>query len=150
MSQIANIVVFDGASTPVSHTLVPVSVVREGDTVVAEYREALAALPVEAQVRLTISAQKLKSGVVRTSTSMVVPVMESIAGNNAAGYTAAPRVAFEDRTDLVSYAHPRSTITSRRLARMLTINVGNNVSTSVAAATAGPVCELIDQLISPT
>lgn len=150
MSQIANIVVFDGASTPVSHTLVPVSVVREGDTVVAEYREALAALPVEAQVRLTISAQKLKSGVVRTSTSMVVPVMESIAGNNAAGYTAAPRVAFEDRTDLVSYAHPRSTITSRRLARMLTINVGNNVSTSVAAATAGPVSELIDQLISPT
>lgn len=150
MSQIANIVVFDGASTPVSHTLVPVSVVREGDTVVAEYREALAALPVEAQVRLTISAQKLKSGVVRTSTSMVVPVMESIAGNNAAGYTAAPRVAFEDRTDLVSYAHPRSTITSRRLARMLTINVGNDVSTSVAAATAGPVCELIDQLISPT
>lgn len=150
MSAIANIVVFDGAATPVSHTLVPVSVVKNGDEVTASYREQLTTLPVEAQVRCVITATKLKSGTIRSSVSMVVPVMESIAGNNAAGYTAAPRVAYEDRTDLISYAHPRSTITSRRLARMLTVNVGNNVSTSVAAATAGPVSELIDLLISPT
>lgn len=150
MSQIANIVVFDGAATPVSHTLVPVSVTREGEVVTAVYREQIASLPVEAQVRLTLTATKLKSGTVRSSASFVVPVMESVAGNNAAGYTAAPKVAYEDRTDLVSYAHPRSTISSRRLARMLAINAGNNVSTSVAAATAGPLAELIDLLISPT
>lgn len=150
MSQIANIAVYDGASTPVLHTLVPVSVVRDGDSVVAVWREQLASLPVEAQVHATLTATKLKSGTVRSSFSTVVPVMESIAGNNAAGYTAAPKVAYEDRTDLVSYAHPRSTITSRRLCRMLAVNAGNNVSTSVAAATAGVVSELIDSLISPT
>lgn len=150
MSQMAPITVFDGAATPVTHTLNPVDMTRDGDTIVATYRESIASLPIEAQVNCVITLSKLKSGVFRTSVRFNVPVMEAVSGQNAAGYTAAPKVAYVDTCELVSYAHPRSTITSRRLARMLAVNAGNNVSTTVAAATSGVVSELIDSLIAPT
>ena len=47
MANIANIVVFDGAATPVSHTLVPVDVSRDPKTgaIVAIWREQVASLP---------------------------------------------------------------------------------------------------------
>lgn len=150
MSNIANIVVFDGASTPVSHTLVPVSVSKEAGTVVAIWREQLASLPTEAQVRLEMKQRTLKSGVVETRTRVVVPVMESISGQNAAGYTAAPKVAFEDAYEEISYAHPRSTITGRRLAKQILTNLSNNVATTVAAATAGVFDEANVQQVMPT
>jgi len=51
---------------------------------------------------------------------------------------------------LIGFQHPRSTITSRRLARMLLVNIANNVSTSVAAATTGPASELFDSQVMPT
>jgi hypothetical protein len=150
MSNIANIVVFDGASTPVSHTLVPVSVVKEAGSVIAIWREQLASLPTEAQVRLEMKQRTLKSGVVETRTRVIVPVMESISGQNAAGYTAAPKVAFEDAYEEISYAHPRSTITGRRLAKQILTNLSNNVATTVASATAGVFDEANVQQVMPT
>jgi hypothetical protein len=150
MSQIANITVFDGAATPVSHTLVPVSVTREGKKVTAYWREQIASLPVEAQVSLTLTLETLKSGVVRCEAVVDVPIMETVTNQNAAGYTAAPKKAYSDREVWTGFAHPRSTITGRRLARQILVNIGNNVSTSVAAATGGPFAELIDQLVAPT
>jgi len=151
MANIANITVFDGAATPVSHTLVAVSVTRGPDgTITALWREGLASLPVEAQVRAEMRQKVLKSGVVETRMRVVVPTMESISGQNAAGYTAAPKVAFEDTQEWVSYSHPRSTITSRRLAKQLLTNISNNISTTVAAASSGPFDEAVSQLLMPT
>lgn len=150
MSQIADITVFDGAATPVSHTLKAISVTREGQKITALWREANAALPLYAQVSLVVSVEELKSGVFRTTTSLQVPTMESVSGQNSAGYTAAPKVAFVDRMDFTSYAHPRSTITGRRLARQMLVNLANNISTSVAAATSGFAPDAIDSLISAT
>lgn len=150
MSAIANIVAYDGASTPVAHTLVPISVTRDGDTVVSEWREQLPSLPVEAQVRCTATKTKLKNGIVRTHSRIEVPVMEAIGAQNAAGYTAAPKVAYIDTVDIVSYAHPRSTNLGRRLVRQLAVNIANGISTSVTPVVTGPVPELVDQLISPT
>lgn len=150
MANIANIVVFDGAATPVSHTLVPVSVSKEGGLISALWREQISTLPTEAQVRCEMKQRILKSGVVETRTRVTVPVMESVAGQNAAGYTAAPKVAFEDAYEEVSYAHPRSTITSRRIAKQILTNLSNNVSTSVAAATAGVFDEANVQQVMPT
>jgi hypothetical protein len=150
MSAIANITVFDGASTPVSHTLVPVSVTRESGTVIGYWREQLASLPTEAQVWVTSKLQTLKGGVVRAEVTCGVPVMETVTNQNAAGYSAAPKLAFTDKNVWTSFQHPRSTITSRRLARMMLTNMSNNVSTSVAAATTGYFSELIDAQVSPT
>lgn len=151
MANIANITVFDGATTPVSHTLLPVSVAKEADgTLLAIWREAIASLPAEAQVRVEARQRVLRSGVVETRIRVVVPVMESISGQNAAGYTAAPKVAYSDTIETVSYAHPRSTITSRRLAKQIMTNLSNNISTTVAAATSGVFDEAVSQLFMPT
>ncbi len=150
MASIANITVFDGASTPVSHTLVPTSVTREGKKVIAEWREQIATLPASAQVSCTMTAEVLKSGVTRVDVKTQVPVMESISGQNAAGYTAAPKVAYVDTMVTTGFFHERSTVISRRLARMIHANLLNAVSTSVTAAQTGAVPDLVDSLVSPT
>lgn len=150
MSQIANITVFDGAGTPVTHTLVAIEVTKEKGRTVALWREANAALPVYAQIRAIISLEKLKSGVFKSEARVVVPVMESVSGQNAAGYTAAPKVAYENTFVTTGFFHERSDITGRRLARQIMVNLLGNVSTSVAPQTSGPLPELFDQLVSPT
>lgn len=150
MSAIANITVFDGAATPVSHTLVAVSVTREKGKVTALWREQLASLPAYAQVAASMSIERLKSGVYKTVTRVEVPVMESVSGQNAAGYTAAPKVAYVNTVETTGYFHERSDVAGRRLARQIAVNLANNVTTTVAAASTGPMPELIDQLVAPT
>lgn len=150
MSAQANITVFDGAATPVSHTLVPVGVTRNGSQVEAAWREANVSLPLISQIRALTRNETLKTGIMRASGLSVVPVMEAIGSQNAAGYTAPPKVAHEVSFATTMHASPRSTITDRRLARQLHVNLCGNVSTSVTAVTTGPFPELFDQLINPS
>jgi len=150
MSAIANITVFDGASTPVSHTFTAISVTRDKGRVTAEWRENLASVPTYACPRITMSVEKLKSGVNKVEQRVVVPVMESVSGQNAAGYTAAPKVAYEDTVVSTGFFHERSNVAGRRLTRQLAVNLMGNISTSVAAATSGPLPELFDTLVAPT
>lgn len=148
MSAQANITVFDGAATPVSHTLAPLGVTTDKGSIIALWRENLSSVPISANVRITATHRKLRNGIVREEFKVEVPVMESIAGNNAAGYTAAPKVAFTDTFLCVGYFSERSTIANRRLVKQIAANLLNNVSTSVAAATTGPAAELFDAGIS--
>lgn len=149
MAQIANIVAYDGAATPVLHTFIPVSVVREKDEVIADWREAIASVPVYAQPRVTMRLKRLGSGVYRVSSRVSVPVMETVGSQNAAGYTAAPKVAYEDTIETIGYFHERSVITGRRLVRQLAVNIDNGVATSVTPVTTGPVADLFDLLSAP-
>jgi len=155
MSQQSNIVAFDGATTPVSHTFVPVgnrSELLPGKKAVreflAEWREAVLALPLAAQATVRTSSRKLPSGVHRVALIVSVPTMEAVNGQNSAGYTAAPKVAFDDTIHIVGYFDPRSTIESRRRVRQLSANILNGVSTSVAPVTTGVAAELLDQIIT--
>lgn len=150
MSAIANVVVFDGAAVPVSHTLVPISVTRKGDEVVAEWRETGLAVPTIAQPRLIMKIKRMKSGVWRIERRLEVPVMEAILNQNAAGYTAAPKVAYVNTAINVGYFHERSSVAERRLIRQMGVNLDNNVATSVAASTTGFLPELTDLLVAPT
>jgi len=150
MSQMASITVYDGAATPVAHTLVPIFIKTENGGQFAMWREQLASLPTEAQVRLEARSKVLKSGVAETRFRMVVPVMESVSGQNSAGYTAAPKVAYEDTHEWVTYKHPRSTIAGSRLCKQLLTNLSNNIATTVAAATSGVFDEAVDQAVFPT
>lgn len=150
MSQIANITVFDGAATPVTHTLVPVAVNREKGAISAIWREQITSLPVEAQISVEARLETLKSGVVRAEVKTMVPVMESVSGQNAAGYTAAPKVAYVSTYITTEYIHPRASIANNRTARQLHVNLQGSVSTSVAAVTTGPMPELFDLLVAPT
>lgn len=151
MAQQANVVAFDGATTPVSHTFIPVDnkVLKDG-TRVAIWRENNAALPINAQIRLELYQREFASKVVESRICVVSPVMESVSGQNAAGYTAAPKVAYEDRSEFKTICHPRSTATSRRLAKQLMMNIINNVSTTVTPVSAGFVDEALALLFMPT
>lgn len=145
MSAQVNIVAFDGAGTPVSHTFTPIGTKSDaqlGDQ--AYWRENLASVPIAANAKVTTFSKKLKGGMNRCEIRVEVPVMEAVSGSNAAGYTAAPKIAFVDQVSLVSYFHDRSAIANRRLARMLLVNIANNITTSVAAAISGPGAELVD------
>lgn len=150
MSAQANITVYDGASTPAAHTLVPIGVARQGNIIEATWREGVVTLPLMAQVRFSTRAEQLKSGVLKLSSTSVVPVMESIGSQNAAGYTAPPKVAHEVMYTTVSYTSPRATINDRRLGRQLHVNLLGNVSTSVVPVTSGFAPELFDQAINPS
>lgn len=152
MSAQANIVAFDGASTPVSHTLVGISVSKDPKTgdIVAVWREGITTIPSYAQIVCESRARRLPTGVWRVQLSVSVPVMESISGQNAAGYTAAPKVAYTNRLDMVGYFHERSTIAERRLCRQLAVNIANGIATTVTPTVTGPAPELIDQLVSPS
>jgi len=150
MSQIANITVYDGAATPVAHTLVPVDVTRSGQTVRANWRETSASVPTNAQVRASVALTRLKSGIYKTETRVEVPVMETVLNQNSSGYTAAPKVAYVNTYVATGFFHERSDVTGRRLARMILTNLLNNVSTSVAAGTSGPLPDLYDYLVAPT
>ncbi len=153
MSNIANIAVYDGAATPVLHTLVPVDVSRDPKTgaIEAVWREQVASLPTYAQVTARARLTKNKrSGIWNVDFRIEVPVMESVSGNNSAGYTAAPKVAYVDTTGMYGHYHERGSIAGRRLSRQIAVNIGGNVSTSVAAATTGFLPELFDTLVMPT
>lgn len=140
MATQAPITAFDGAATPVSHTFTEMGnrILPDG-TQLSMWRETLSGLPSSASPRVELRQKTLKSGVVETRFDVIVPVMESIAGQNAQGYTAAPKVAFEDRAAFVGYAHPRSTPNSRQIAMQLLRNILNNVSTTVTPVAAGVV-----------
>lgn len=150
MAQIADITVFDGAATPVSHTLSAESVTRVGSVITATWREKLATVPDEAQVYAMLRIETLKSGVRVVSFETGVPVMESISGQNASGYTAPPKVAYIDRDVHVKYVHPRSTLQSRQISAQLSRNLLNNVSTTTPAVTAGVVADALQKLLAPT
>jgi hypothetical protein len=151
MSAQANITVFDGATTPVSHTLTASGVKMLPDgSCYALWREQLATLPIKAQVRVEMKQRELSSKVVETRTESIVPVMESISGQNASGYTAAPKVAYEDKSVLLTYRHPRSTIASSRLCKQLLLNLMNNSAVTNPAISAGVIDEVHVQLVFPS
>lgn len=150
MSAQANITAYDGAATPVSHTLAPLGAFRDMKTgeLVASWKEGITTLPAYAQVGCETRAVRLPSGVWKVQLTVTVPVMESVSGQNAAGYTAAPKVAYTNTVKVTGLFHERSTIAERRLARQLALNILGSVSTSVATVNTGPAPELVDQLVS--
>lgn len=151
MGQQATITVFDGATTPVSHTLQPVgNLVDTSGVQIATWRENILGLPTSAQVYATLKQRTLKSGVVETRFRVVFPVMEAIAGQNTTGYTASPKVAYEDSSEEVTYSHPRSTAAGRNTCLQTLRNALNNVSTTVTPVAAGPVHDAAVNLFMPT
>ena len=150
MGQIADLLVYDGETTPVLHTLKPISTYKEKGVTVAEWREAIANLPDMAQVRASLRSEKLPSGVMRRELRTVVPVMEVTGSANAAGYTAQPKVAFEETFVTISYSHPRSTLQVKRNARMMQSNIFRGNVGTATPVTTGPYIEMVESGILPS
>lgn len=151
MSAQANVVAYDGHTTPAPHTFSPTGVSKDTvEGIVAEYRELLTTVPEAAQLRLRITKRLLKNGDTRINVHVAVPYMESISGPNALGYTAASKVAYENKYHFTEYFSPRTTIAEQRLGRQLLVNIVNGIATSVTPVTTGNVPEALDQRIMPS
>lgn len=152
MSQIANVVAFDGAAPPVSHTFTPIGIAREKTRLIAKWREtSLASLPVYAQPRLTAYIDdRSNNGVYRVGLLLEIPVMENVLNQNAAGYTSPPKVAHVVTMFTEGRFHERSDTVIRRLARKLQTNILDGIVVTSAAGITGPTPELFDSLTMPT
>jgi hypothetical protein len=128
-----------------------VSVSREKNKVTALWREAATGIPTIAQVRCQMTLeQNLKTGLYRSESRVVVPVQEVVTGSNASGYSAQPKVAYENTVITVGLFAERSDVAGRRLVRQLAVNIDGGISTTVTPVTTGPLPELFDLLVAPT
>lgn len=153
MSAIAQVLASDGESPAVLHTFEPIFVRNENGKQVAFYRQDVSGVPLEAQPTLTVSQETLRSGVPKYTVRLVTPVMESVSGQNAAGYTAAPKVAYSVTSECTTYGPSRSTKQQRKNSRMMLASIMLGVDTGWSAGTldnVGPAVDLIDSGISPT
>lgn len=151
MAAQATIVAYDGATTPVSHSFIPMGVLTDeklGD--VAKYREAYSSIPVNANPRVTMLRKALRGGLQRVEIRVEVPVQETATGANAQGYTAPPKIAYVDQASAVFYFGDRTTIAGRRLIRQLLVNVLGGVTTSVTPGTTFDAAQLVDLDVVPS
>lgn len=135
MAQIANIAINDGATTPVSHTFVPVV-----STPVPFYRETIGALALVGQGRITIGNRSAANAALqRVKITLELPALETAAGNNAEGYTAAPKVAYTNSVVVDLILPSRGTVQQRKDLRVMLSNLMLNAQ----------VVDAVDNLAQP-
>jgi hypothetical protein len=126
MSAMANILVKDDSL--VETILYPVT-----DTPMPYWRAKNAAIPNSGQLQLWASTEDLKSGTEKVMAKTVVPVLEAISSEgNAAGYIAAPQVAYETTIITTMYVNPRATPTDRSNALRIHLGVLQGASSTTA------------------
>jgi hypothetical protein len=76
--------------------------------------------------------------------------MESIGSQNAAGYTAPPKVAYVETVSVTGFHHQRSTQQNRVDARCIAKNLLGGLTTTQAVVTGAPATDLFDLLTPPT
>jgi hypothetical protein len=157
MAAMTNLLVKDDG-TPTEFTLVPVT-----DTPHPLWRAKVANVPVDGQVKLTLSQERVKSGDYKVTAKLEVPIMETLgASGTSAGYVAPPAVAYVMVGIATLFCPARSTTADRaNTLRMLcgvlqgassTTNTGtlaNNAAADAWKNSVLPVTEAIISLIAP-
>jgi hypothetical protein len=159
MGSMTNLLVKDDTTTTVvEYTFVPIT-----DTPSPFWRAASGSAPLEGQMRLYLTQEKLKSGDYKLSAKLEIPVMETLgASGTAAGYVAPPKVAYVNTAFFTVFANARSTLSDRaNLVKLLAGLVGGASSTTAtgvldqsSAADAWknstlPVTQFFTQLVIP-
>lgn len=135
MAQIANIAVLDGKTTPATHTFYPIAARPD-----ASYREAVASLALVGQGIVTIRNQSAANAALqRVRIGLALPALETISGENAAGYTAAPKVAYTNTAMIELIMPARGTVDQRKDLRVMLSNLLLNAQ----------VVDAIDNLNNP-
>lgn len=119
MSQIANISIADGKATPTTHVFGPVTSAPE-----AMYRESLVGLPLIGQgVLSSLLKSQANAPIQRVRVKLSLPALETATGQNASGYTAAPKVAYSNDV-IVDFLLPsRGTPDQRKDLRVMLSNL---------------------------
>lgn len=105
MSQMTVLLVKDDAATPVEYAFHPVS-----ENPIPHWQTRIAGLPREGQMRYSLEEVTLKSGDIKTTAKLEVPVMETVGTANSSGYVAAPKVAYVNTWIITSFKNRRHTI----------------------------------------
>lgn len=131
MPQAANIVINDGAATPVAHTFVPIGPDKDG---IWWYEEQGVASSAIGNNRLSVEVKSPPPPSAGTSSKdrnyrikfgLHTPVLEALS-NNSAGYTPSPTVAYTPRVFTEYVFSERSTKTERKNIRSMSYNLWFN------------------------
>jgi hypothetical protein len=130
MSAPTNLLIKDDANPVVEFTLLPIS------GLVATWRSAIAGVPVLGQMLLEMGIETLKSGTIKVTRKLSVPVMETLgASGTSAGYVAPPKVAYTNTDLRIQYVDPRSTIGDRANLLKLATAIDQGASATTATGT---------------
>lgn len=133
MADMTNLVRYDDATTPGAHTLIPVSNASQQ----LVWREDAASVPMDGQVRMTVTWETLKDKTWRASVKLEVPVLETVGTSSGSGYVAAPAVAYVMVGIVTLFAPRRSTIADRaNLVKMLQGTIGVKADGSAGSSSA--------------
>lgn len=147
MAAIAAITAFDQDTV---HNFTPALIRREGRKNIAEYREHVTGVPLDAQNKVILSIEELPSGVRKVDVEVLLPVQETVGTVANTGYVAAPKVAYELRAKCTFFYNPRSVESDRLDLRHIMANILTNKATLTTPNTAGQLADLIDRVIAPT
>lgn len=135
MSAISTITIADGESTPVTHNFLPVASGPE-----SFWREAVSGVPLIGQP--TVSAKmvsKPSDAVQKVIVTSELPVLEVVTGQNAAGYSAAPKIAYTVKKIETWFLPARATAQQKKNLRILANNLNANAQ----------LIDLIENLATP-
>lgn len=120
MPAIGNIVINDGAGTPVAHTFGPVTI----DGTVAKYADRVGGIPVGYPV-IWVDAREPKSGSAlwKSTMTIMVPTLEQTSPSTASGIQPAPTVAYFHTTKIDWLFPVRGTLQERKNQRSFTVNL---------------------------
>lgn len=150
MAALADVVAYDGETTPVAHTFVADHVEYSGSDLVALYCEKTPGVPEYAQGTIALTKKKVNNGNIRVGCRVNIPVMESVNGANLSGYTAAPKVAYVDSYEGVQWIHPRSLAQGRLNVKSIFTNVLRGLSSSQTPVGSGLLHDAQVRLIFPS
>lgn len=127
MPAIGNVVINDGAATPVAHTFTPLG----KDDAGVYWFEQTTPVPANTigakrlgykQTRITDSSQKQLTSNTRVTLTLHVPTLETL-GNNSAGIVPPPQLAYKEQARVEYTLADRSTKQERKDTRVLALNL---------------------------
>lgn len=132
MAAMDNILVKDDTvTTPVEFTLVPIT-----DTPDPIWRASVANVPIDGQVKLTLSSTPVKNGGNKMTAKLEVPVLETLgASGTSAGYVAPPKVAYVTTCIFTMFSDRRSTTQNRADALKMALGILQGASATTATGT---------------
>lgn len=129
MGQMTDLLVKDDTvTTPVEFILAPVT-----DTPSPLWRAGVANVPLDGQVRFTLSSDSLKNGGIKMTAKLEVPVLETLgASGTSAGYVAPPKVAYVTTAIFTMFSDRRATTQDRANALKMAIGLLQGASATTA------------------
>lgn len=125
MANMANIVVYDDATTPVAYTFVPQEAMPNPLWV-----EQSSTKSKNAKARISQSRATQKNGYDRRLHKVELPIMEQPTGGTSSGFVAPPEIAHTVTLQLSGFIHPRATNTDVANAAKMLINSFLGIATA--------------------